>query len=156
MADEAAPQPIEVLLVDDNEDDLVLLRQSLEDAPPLKLLHVVRDGDEALEYLQQRGVHAQAARPGLILLDIDMPRKSGFEVLSAMKSDPALRTIPVVMLTSSTRDEDIVRSYGAGACSFVSKPVSFEKLKSVIDRLALYWSQVAVMPPPTIGRAAGR
>ena len=154
MADEPAPPPIEILLVDDNDDDIVLLQDSLQDSPLLNLLHVVRDGEEALEYLQQRGAHARAARPGLVLLDIHMPRKNGFEVLAAMKNDPALRTMPVVMLTSSTCDEDIVRSYGSGACSFVSKPVGLEQLKSVIGRFADYWSLVAVMPPPASGRTS--
>jgi CheY-like chemotaxis protein len=146
MADERVAQPIEILLVDDNDDDVLLLEESLRDSKFVNLLQVVRDGEEALNYLRRQGPFANATLPGLVLLDINMPKVNGFEVLSAMKEDPVLRTIPVVMLTTSTRDEDIVRSYSGGACSFVSKPVSFEKLKEVIKQFALYWSLVAVVP----------
>jgi CheY-like chemotaxis protein len=147
MVDDFKSQPIELLLVDDNDDDIVLLEESLKESRFVNLLHVVRDGEEALAYLRREGAYRDAILPGLVLLDINMPRLNGFEVLSAMKSDPTLRTIPVVMLTTSTRDEDVVRSYNGGACSFVSKPVSFEKLKDVIKQFALYWSLVAVVPP---------
>ncbi|MGQ0635174.1 MAG: response regulator [Planctomycetaceae bacterium] len=148
MFDNVHSEPVEILLVDDNDDDIVLIRESFVDSKFLNLLHVVRDGEEALAYLRREGPYREATSPGLVLLDINMPRKNGFEVLAAMKADPKLRTIPVVMLTTSTRDEDIVRSYDAGACSFVSKPVNFEKLKDVIKQFALYWSLVAVIPPP--------
>jgi CheY-like chemotaxis protein len=146
MADEQHAQPIEILLVDDNDDDVLLLEESLRESKFVNLLQVVRDGEEALKYLRREEPHTDAQLPGLVLLDINMPKVNGFEVLSAMKSDPLLRTIPVIMLTTSTRDEDIVRSYSGGACSFVSKPVSFEKLKEVIKQFALYWSLVAVVP----------
>jgi CheY-like chemotaxis protein len=147
MVEDIQPRPIEILLVDDNDDDIVLLDESLKDSRFVNLLHVVRDGEEALAYLRREGAYHDATLPGLVLLDINMPRKNGFEVLREMKADPALRAIPVIMLTTSTRDEDIVRSYDGGACSFVSKPVSFEKLKEVIKQFALYWSLVAVVPP---------
>ncbi len=146
MADEHIPQPIEILLVDDNDDDIVLLTESFADSRFLNILQVVHDGEEALEYLRQEGRYHSAKPPGLVLLDINMPRMNGFEVLQAMKSDPILRTLPVVMLTTSTRDEDIARSYAGGACSFVSKPVSFEKLKEVIKQFTLYWTLVSVVP----------
>lgn len=152
MADKQA-KPIEILLVDDNDDDIVLLEESLKDSKFVNLLHVVHDGEEALAYLRRQSPYQSATPPGLVLLDINMPKMNGFEVLGAMKADPDLKTIPVVMLTTSTRDEDIVRSYDGGACSFVSKPVSFESLKDVIKQFALYWSLVAVVPPP---RSAGR
>jgi len=146
MADEHQSQPIEILLVDDNDDDVLLLEESLRDSKFVNLLQIVRDGEEALKYLRREAPHESAQLPGLVLLDINMPKVNGFEVLCAMKADARLRTIPVVMLTTSTRDEDIVRSYSDGACSFVSKPVSFEKLKEVIKQFALYWSLVAVVP----------
>jgi len=142
------PQAIEILLVDDSDDDVLLLKESFQDSHMVNLVHVVHDGEEAIDYLKRRGKHASATTPGLVLLDINMPRKNGFEVLEEMKADPALRGIPVVMLTTSTRDVDIARSYAKGACSFVSKPVSFEKLKEVIRQFALYWTLVAVVPPP--------
>jgi CheY-like chemotaxis protein len=148
MAESFQPQPVEILLVDDNDDDIVLLEESFRDSKFLNLLHVVHDGEEALAYLRRQGAHRTARTPGLVLLDINMPKMNGFEVLKAMKSDPLLRTIPVVMLTTSTRDEDIARSYDGGACSFVSKPVSFEKLKEVIKQFTLYWTLVSVVPPP--------
>jgi CheY-like chemotaxis protein len=147
MAEEFKPQPIEILLVDDNEDDVVLLEESFRDSKFLNLMQVVNDGEEALAYLRREGQYGAAKTPGLVLLDINMPRMNGFEVLRAMKADPLLRTIPVVMLTTSTRDEDIARSYDSGACSFVSKPVNFEKLKEVIKQFTLYWSLVSVVPP---------
>ena len=148
MADKFNPQPVEILLVDDNDDDIVLLEESFRDSKFLNLLQVVHDGEEALAYLRREGVYRNARTPGLVLLDINMPRLNGFDVLKSMKSDPVLRTIPVVMLTTSTRDEDIARSYHGGACSFVSKPVSFEKLKEVIKQFTLYWTLVSVVPPP--------
>jgi CheY-like chemotaxis protein len=147
MAEHFNPQPIEILLVDDNDDDVVLLEESFRDSKFLNLMQIVRDGEEAIRYLQRRAPYEYARTPGLVLLDINMPKMNGFEVLRTMKSDPLLRTIPVVMLTTSTRDEDIARSYDGGACSFVSKPVSFEKLKEVIKQFTLYWTLVSVVPP---------
>jgi CheY-like chemotaxis protein len=147
MAEHFNPQPIEILLVDDNDDDVVLLEESFRDSKFLNLMQIVRDGEEAIRYLQRRAPYESARTPGLVLLDINMPKMDGFEVLQTMKSDPLLRTIPVVMLTTSTRDEDIARSYDSGACSFVSKPVSFEKLKEVIKQFTLYWTLVSVVPP---------
>jgi CheY-like chemotaxis protein len=151
MSDGQRPKPIEILLVDDSDDDIVLLEESLRESKFANLLHVVRDGEAALAYLRREGPYRDAILPGLVLLDINMPRMNGFEVLGAMKADTVLRTIPVVMLTTSTRDEDVVRSYDGGACSFVSKPVNFEKLKEVIKQFALYWSLVAVVPTASRG-----
>ncbi len=147
MAENIYPQPIEILLVDDNDDDIVLLEESFRDSRFLNLMQIMHDGDEALAYLQREGKYANAKPPGLVLLDINMPKMNGFDVLRVMKADPVLRTIPVVMLTTSTRDEDIARSYEGGACSFVSKPVSFEKLKEVVKQFTLYWTLVSVVPP---------
>jgi CheY-like chemotaxis protein len=147
MAENIYPQPIEILLVDDNDDDIVLLEESFRDSRFLSLMQIVHDGDEALAYLRREGKYATAKPPGLVLLDINMPKMNGFDVLQVMKADPVLRTIPVVMLTTSTRDEDIARSYEGGACSFVSKPVSFEKLKEVVKQFTLYWTLVSVVPP---------
>jgi CheY-like chemotaxis protein len=147
MADDFQPQPIEILLVDDNDDDVVLLEESFRDSRFLNLLQVVHDGEEAIRYLRRQGPYQSAKTPGLVLLDINMPKMNGFEVLQVMKADPLLKTIPVVMLTTSTRDEDIARSYDGGACSFVSKPVSLDKLKEVIKQFMLYWTLVSVVPP---------
>jgi CheY-like chemotaxis protein len=147
MADDVEQQPIEILLVDDNDDDVVLLTESFRDARFLNIVQVVHDGIEALAYLRHEAPFEKAHPPGLILLDINMPKMGGFEVLQTIKSDPQLRMIPVVMLTTSTRDEDIARSYHGGACSFIAKPVDLDKFKEVIKQFSLYWTLVSIVPP---------
>lgn len=139
-------RPVEILLVEDNEDDIVIIRESLEESRLLNLVRVVRDGIEAMAYLRREAPFQDVGSPGLILLDINMPRKNGFEVLEEVKSDPALRSIPVVMLTVSDRDEDILRSYASGACSYIRKPVDFEKLREVVKQFELYWTIVSEVP----------
>lgn len=146
MTLEPDTQMLHILVVDDNEDDVILLEESFKDQPAVRLLRVVRDGEEALAYLRREGEFCEAPRPGLVLLDINMPRKNGFEVLCAMKEDPALRAIPVVMLTTSRRDADIIEAYSGGACSFVSKPVNFDRLKLMAGHFVRYWSTVARLP----------
>jgi CheY-like chemotaxis protein len=146
MTLEPDTQMLHILVVDDNEDDVILLEESLKDQPAVELVRVVRDGVEALAYLRREGEFSDAPRPGLVLLDINMPRKNGFEVLSEMKDDPSLRAIPVVMLTTSRRDADIVEAYSGGACSFVSKPVNFDRLKLMAGHFVKYWSTVARLP----------
>lgn len=146
MTLDSQSQMLHVLVVDDNEDDVILLRESFRDEPFVNLLHVVRDGEEALAYLRREGDFSTAARPGLVLMDINMPRKNGFEVLNAMKSDPLLRGIPVVMLTTSRREADIRQAYNDGACSFVTKPVNFDRLKLMAAHFVRYWSSVARIP----------
>ncbi|MGQ0635175.1 MAG: response regulator [Planctomycetaceae bacterium] len=146
MSPDAAIQMLHILVVDDNEDDVILLQESLRDHPAVRVVQVARDGDEALAYLRREGEHANAPHPGLVLLDINMPRRNGFEVLSAMKEDPLLRAIPVVMLTTSYREDDVLDAYRGGACSFVSKPVSFERLKMMAGHFVTYWSCVARLP----------
>jgi CheY-like chemotaxis protein len=139
-------QPVEILLAEDNEDDIVLTQEAFGEARLVNVLHVVRDGEEALAYLRRQGPYREAARPGLVLLDIAMPKKDGFEVLRELKADPELLSIPVVVLTTSTSEEDVIRSYTAGACSFVSKPVRAERLREVLKQFALYWVLVAKVP----------
>ena len=139
-------QPIEILVVEDNEDDVLLLRESFADSHLVNVLHAVSDGEEAMQFLRHEGPYPDSRRPGLVLLDINMPRKNGFEVLKEMKADPALCCIPVVMLTTSSREVDIVRAYTNGACSFISKPVDFDKLKEVAKHFALYWSLISHLP----------
>ncbi|MBI3863762.1 MAG: response regulator [Planctomycetia bacterium] len=138
--------PLEILVVDDNEDDVLLLQESFRGVPAVNLAHAVHDGEQALAYLRREGEFATVPRPGLVLLDINMPRKNGFEVLAEMKNDPQLRTIPVVMLTTSSRDADVVSAYGGGACSFVTKPVSFDRLKLIAGHFACYWTTVVQVP----------
>jgi CheY-like chemotaxis protein len=143
---ESQPPPIEILLVDDNDDDILLLQESLEGFPAVRVAQVVRDGEEALEYLRGEGSFTGRARPGLVLLDINMPRKNGFEVLEEMKADANLRGIPVVVLTTSNRETDVMRAYHGGACSFISKPANFDNLLSMAGQFVQYWSAVARIP----------
>jgi len=139
-------QPVELLLVEDNEDDMILIDEAFAEAKLMNVIQKVRDGEEALAYLRREGRYKNAHRPGLVLLDINMPKKSGFEVLAAMKEDPQLRPIPVVMLTMSDREEDIVRSYADGACSYVRKPMSVEEFAHVVKEFELYWTLVSRIP----------
>jgi CheY-like chemotaxis protein len=139
-------EPMEILLVEDNEDDILLEQEALADAKLVNVVSVVRDGEEALEYLRRQGRYQNARTPGLILLDINMPKKNGFEVLNELKADPALMHIPVVMLTTSDSEADIVKSYAKGACSFITKPMDFDKFRDVIKQFALYWALVVRVP----------
>jgi len=139
-------EPMEILLVEDNEDDILLEQEALADAKLVNLMSVVRDGEEALAYLRGQGKYQNARVPGLILLDINMPKKNGFEVLNEIKADPSLKHIPVVMLTTSDSEADIVKSYARGACSFITKPMDFDKFRDVIRQFALYWALVSRVP----------
>lgn len=139
-------QPLEILLVEDNEDDILLEQEAIAEAKLVNLMYVVRDGEEAMAYLRREGKYQNAQLPGLILLDINMPKKNGFEVLNEIKADPALMHIPIVMLTTSDSESDIVKSYAKGACSFITKPMDFDKFREVIRQFALYWALVARVP----------
>jgi CheY-like chemotaxis protein len=139
---------MEILLVEDNEDDILLEQEAIADAKLVNLMCVVRDGEEALAYLRRQGPYRNSRVPGLILLDINMPKKNGFEVLNEIKADPHLMHIPVVMLTTSDSEADIVKSYAKGACSFITKPMDFDKFRDVIQQFALYWALVSRIPAP--------
>ncbi len=140
-------QPVDILLAEDNDDDIVLVRESFAAAGITNRLETVKDGDEAMAYLRREGKYKDAAMPGLLLLDINMPKKGGFEVLQEIKSDPLLRHLPVIMLTTSAREEDIVKSYSEGACSYITKPVNFDEFVRVVQQFGLYWNLVARIPP---------
>ncbi len=139
-------KPMQILLVEDNEDDILLEEEAIADAKLVNLMCVVRDGEEAMAYLRRQGKYQNAEMPGLILLDINMPKKNGFEVLNEIKADPALMHIPVVMLTTSDSEADIVKSYAKGACSYITKPMDFDKLRDVVRQFALYWALVTRIP----------
>jgi CheY-like chemotaxis protein len=141
-------KPMEILLVEDNEDDILLEEEALAEAKLVNLMHIVRDGEEALAFLRRQDKYRAAKTPGLILLDINMPKKNGFEVLNEVKNDPALQHIPIVMLTTSDSEADIVKSYAKGACSFITKPMNFEKFRDVVSQFAIYWALVARVPDP--------
>lgn len=139
-------QFVEILLVEDNEDDVVIIQEAFVESRFVNVINAVSDGEEALAYLRQEGKYHAVALPGLVLLDINMPKKNGFEVLQAMKSSPRLRALPVVMLTMSDRDEDVMRSYASGACSYIRKPVDLGQFHTVIKQFELYWTMISRIP----------
>ena len=145
-------KPITILLADDSEDDRLMTREALDESFVLNELREVEDGEELMDYLQRRGAyanHASSPRPGLILLDLNMPRKSGHEALAEIRADPLLRRIPVVILTTSQAEVDIVRSYDLGVSSFISKPVTFDGLVDVMKTFGKYWIEICAIPPIT-------
>ena len=138
--------PVEILLVEDNEDDIVIIQEAFGEAKMVNVINTVRDGEEALAYLRREGRYKVTRRPGLILLDINMPKKNGFEVVEAMKADPQLRSIPIVMLTMSDREDDIIRAYAGGACSYICKPVDLDQFNAVIKQFECYWGAISQIP----------
>lgn len=142
-------QPITILMADDDEEDRMLTQKAFELNRLGNDLRFVEDGEDLLDYLHHRGRYADPAsapRPGLILLDLNMPRLDGREALAAIKSDPSLRRIPVVVMTTSEADQDIARSYDLGANSYVTKPVTFDSLAQVIKALDQYWFEIVALP----------
>ncbi|ELZ24410.1 chemotaxis protein CheY [Halosimplex carlsbadense 2-9-1] len=140
-------RPVEILLAEDNPGDAKLTRKALEHGNVSNNLHVVTDGVEALEYLRQEGDHADKPRPDLILLDLNMPRKGGREVLAEIKDDEDLRRIPVVVMTSSEAEEDIAQSYDLHANAYLTKPIDFDGFIDVVQRIEDFWLTVVKMPP---------
>jgi two-component system response regulator len=138
--------PAEILLVEDSPSDVLMTRQALENAKLLNNLHVVEDGVEAMEYLRNKGRFAAAPRPHLILLDLNLPKKSGREVLAEIKADPGLKMIPVVVLTTSKAEEDVLQSYGLHANCYVTKPVEFGSFAAVIQSIEKFWFTVVTLP----------
>lgn len=142
-------KPITILMADDDEDDRTLTKEAFQESHLHNDLRFVEDGVELLDYLKRRGRFADPAtspRPGLILLDLNMPRKDGREALEEIKSDPDLRQIRVVVLTTSKAEEDILRSYDLSAASYITKPVTFEALIEVVQTLGKYWLEIVELP----------
>jgi len=147
------PQPITILMAEDDADDRLLAKDAFQESHVANDLHFVEDGVELLDYLHRQGVYtdlADAPIPDLILLDLNMPRKDGREALQEIKTDPNLRRIPVVVLTTSKAEEDILRSYNIGAASYITKPVTFEALVEIVKGLGDYWVQIVKLPPKEI------
>ena len=140
-------KPARILMVEDNEGDVLLTRLALKDSKILVELDVVEDGVEAIDYLRHRGRHAGTLRPDLILLDLNLPRMDGREVLAEVKSDPALRRIPVVILSGSAAEEDLVRAYDLHANCYVVKPVGAEEFAKIVKSIPTFWLSVVSLPP---------
>ncbi len=146
----ASTKSMVILMADDDADDRLLAKDALNECKITNALHFVENGEELLDYLRQEGKYASLAntpRPGLILLDLNMPRKDGREALQEIKADPRLRSIPVVVLTTSKAETDISRIYELGANSFITKPVSFDALIKVMSDLVHYWFELVELPP---------
>jgi CheY-like chemotaxis protein len=142
-----AGRPIEVLLIEDDPGDVLITREAFEHHKIHNTLRVARDGQEGLDYLYQRGSYEGAARPDLILLDLNLPKYDGHQLLEKIKSDPNLCHIPVVVLTTSAAEEDILRSYRLHANAYVTKPVGFEQFMNVIRQIDEFFVQVVCLPP---------
>jgi two-component system, chemotaxis family, response regulator Rcp1 len=139
-------QPIEILLVEDSPGDVRLTREALADARVHNRLHVAIDGVDAMAFLRRDGKHADAPRPDLVLLDLNLPKKDGREVLEEMKQDPSLRSIPVVILTTSAAESDILRSYELYANCYISKPVDLDQFMRVVHGIESFWLTIVKLP----------
>ena len=139
-------RPVEILLVEDNPGDERLTREALKEGKVYNTLHWVKDGVQAMEFLQQKGQYAKAPRPDIILLDLNLPKKDGREVLSEIKQDESLRYIPVVILTTSKAEEDVLKSYNLHANCYVTKPVDLEQFIVVVKSIDMFWLTVVTLP----------
>jgi CheY-like chemotaxis protein len=140
---------VQFLMADDDPDDRLMARMALEEYRVKNGIRFVEDGEELMDYLRRRGKYADPASspvPGLILLDLNMPRKDGREALAEIKADPVLRKIPVVVLTTSKAEEDVIRTYDLGVNSYIAKPVTFQGLAEVMKMLSIYWFEIVKLP----------
>ncbi|ASW57665.1 response regulator [Plantactinospora sp. KBS50] len=138
--------PFRILIVDDDPGDVLMIEEALENSSVDKQIQVVGDGQEAMEFLQRSGRHPDAERPDMILLDLNMPRMDGRQVLSRVKSDEDLRTIPIVVLTTSSTDTDILSSYTLQANAYVTKPIGLDDFTDVVQRIDEFFGRVVVLP----------
>lgn len=138
---------VDILLVEDSPTDVMIMREALEYNKIMNPLSVVEDGIAAMQYLKREGPYASAPRPGLIILDLNLPRKNGREVLHEVKGDPALCDIPIVILTTSKSEEDVARSYNLRANCYITKPVDFAKFMEAMRTLSEFWFSVVTLPP---------
>ena len=151
-------KPITILMADDDADDRLMTKEAFEESRLKNDLRFVEDGVELLDYLKRRGKYADpesSPRPGLILLDLNMPKKDGREALKEIKADPDLKSIRVVILTTSKAEEDIYRTYDLSAASYITKPVTFAAMAEVIKVLGKYWLEIVALPGETNGGGNG-
>ncbi|MEV1332323.1 response regulator [Micromonospora costi] len=141
-----SPNPVRILVVDDDPGDVLMIEEALADSDVDKVIDVVGDGQEAMEFLRREGRHAEAMRPDVILLDLNMPRMDGRQVLGEVKQDDDLRTIPVVVLTTSNADTDILGSYTLQANAYVTKPIDLDDFNDVVHRIDEFFGRVVVLP----------
>jgi CheY-like chemotaxis protein len=142
------PPEYPILLVEDNPDDIVITKRALAKGRIRNKLYVVHDGEEAIDFFKKRGKHKNAPKPTLVLLDLKMPRLDGFEVLKEVKSDENLKSIPIIVLTSSERDKDIDLAYKLGCNSYIIKPVNFDNFIKTIISIKYYWLTISKIPAP--------
>ena len=147
MSDQPAPHPIEILLVEDDPGDVLMTREAFADYKIANRLNVVSNGEDAIAYLRRQGRFADAPTPDLVLLDLNLPRRNGREVLSDIKGDPVLRRIPVVILTTSDAEEDVIAAYDLHANAYVRKPVDFEQFVSAVRAIDDFFITVVRLPP---------
>ena len=138
--------PVHILIVDDNTTDLVIMREAFADTQIDAVLDVAINGEEAMKYLRRVGEFAKSPRPDLIILDLNMPRKNGHEVLHEIKSDPLLLRIPVIVLTTSQAEEDVSRAYAAHANCYIRKPVDFVEFEKVMATIERFWFETVILP----------
>ncbi len=143
---EPPPSPVVVLLVEDDPGDVLMIREAFDENKVRNELHVCSDGEDALTFLRQEGPHEAAPRPDLVLLDLNLPRRDGREVLAEIKADDRLRTIPVVVLTTSEAEEDVLRSYALHANAYVTKPVDFDRFIDVVRQIDEFFVTVVKLP----------
>ena len=146
MSENVTHKPVQILLVDDDPVDVRLTREALREGKVHADIESVYDGMEAMAYLRREGKYDQAKNPDLILLDLNMPRKDGREVLAEIKADPALRHIPVVILTTSRADQDVIQTYDLGANAYVVKPVDLDQLVTIVQKIEEFWFTVVKLP----------
>lgn len=147
MCNNASSRSINILLVEDNAGDRRLTKEALKEAKLKNRLDMVQDGVEAMSYLRREGEYAKAVRPDLILLDLNMPRKDGREVLKEIKEDPELKRIPVVVLTTSDAEQDIAKSYDLHTNCYIKKPVDLDQFMKIVQSITHFWLNIVVLPP---------
>ena len=147
MSAAASGRPVEILLVEDNPGDVGLTRETLKDSKLLNHMSVVGDGVEAMAFLRREGKYVHAIRPDLILLDLNLPKKDGREVLAEIKTDEQLRRIPVVVLTTSSAEQDILKTYDLHANCYITKPVNLDQFSAVVKAIEEFWFSIVKLPP---------
>ena len=139
-------KPVQILLVEDNEGDVGLIEEVFEEARIRNILHVAEDGEEAILFLHREGKFSGSQRPDIILLDLNLPKKDGREVLREIKEDPNLKKIPVVILTTSGAEKDILRAYDLHANAYITKPLDFEQFTKVVESIGNFWLEIVKLP----------